>query len=89
MQAQAERAGVQVIEEARKLVQAEAEAKQVAAVQDAAPVGVGEVRYSQDAAATMQTAAASLQAGLSNGEQAAKVTPSTVAVWTMTTVLAG
>ncbi|KAK0852452.1 hypothetical protein LTR03_003430 [Friedmanniomyces endolithicus] len=70
MQAQAERAGVQVIEEARKLVQAEAEAKQVAAVQDAAPVGVGE-------------------AGLSNGEQAAKVTPSTVAVWTMTTVLAG
>ncbi|KAK0813681.1 hypothetical protein LTR75_004494 [Friedmanniomyces endolithicus] len=86
VQAQAERVTMQAIEEARKLVQAETEVKQAAAVQDVAPVGVGEVRYSQDDAASMQTAAASPQADLSNGEQAATVTPSTVPVWTMTTV---
>ncbi|KAK0797061.1 hypothetical protein LTR91_024977 [Friedmanniomyces endolithicus] len=74
VQAQAERVTMQAIEEARKLVQAETEVKQAAAVQDVAPVGVGE------------TAAASPQADLSNGEQAATVTPSTVPVWTMTTV---
>jgi len=49
---------------ARKLVQAEAEAKLAAAVQDVASVGVGEVRYSQDDAAATTTAVAPVRRAL-------------------------